>query len=84
MTNEECRSFSFTDNNFLILFEERKRILKKERGKWITEVKREVVTPEFFTNYIRSIPYFDSLGNGASCLCYNNFSWKRSLDNSCF
>ena len=52
MTNEECRSFSFTDNNFLILFEERKRkrILKKERGKWITEVKKEVVTPEFFTN----------------------------------
>ena len=39
MTNEECRSFSFTDNNFLILFEERKRILKKERGKWITEEK---------------------------------------------
>lgn len=70
MTNEECRSFSFTDNNFLILFEERKRkrILKKERGKWITEVKKEVVTPEFFTNYIRSIPYFDSLGNGASCM----------------
>ena len=70
MTNEECRSFSFTDNNFLILFEERKRkrILKKEKGKWITEVKREVVTPEFFTNYIRSIPYFDSLGNGASCM----------------
>lgn len=66
MTNEKCKNFSFTDNSFLILFEKRTR--KRKENKWITEVKRTAVTPEFFTNYIRSIPYFDNLGDGASCI----------------
>ena len=61
MTDKQCSNFLFTDDRFLILFE------KKKEDKWELKTEREVVTPEFYTNYITAVPFFNNFGDGASC-----------------
>lgn len=65
MTDKQCANFLFEDDRFLILLEE--KIFKKKEGKWELETEREVVTPEFYTNYITAVPFFNSFSDGASC-----------------
>lgn len=65
MTDKQCANFLFGDDRFLILLEE--KIFKKKEGKWELETEREVVTPEFYTNYITAVPFFNNFGDGASC-----------------
>lgn len=65
MTDKQCANFLFEDDRFLILFE--KETFEKKEGKWELETEREVVTPEFYTNYITAVPFFNSFSDGASC-----------------
>ena len=65
MTDKQCAKFLFTDNRFLILFE--KKTFEKKEGKWELKTEREVVTPEFYTNYITAVPFFNNFDDGASC-----------------
>lgn len=65
MTDKQCANFLFEDDRFLILFE--KKTFEKKEGKWGLETEREVVTPEFYTNYITAVPFFNNFGDGASC-----------------
>lgn len=65
MTNKQCANFSFTDDRSLILFE--KKTFEKKEGKWELKTERKVVTPEFYTNYITAVPFFNNFGDRASC-----------------
>ena len=65
MTDKQCANFLFEDDRFMILFE--KETFEKKEGKWELETEREVVTPEFYTNYITAVPFFNSFSDGASC-----------------
>ena len=65
MTDKQCEKFLFTDDRFLIFFE--KKTFEKKEGKWELKTEREVVTPEFYTNYITAVPFFNNFGDGASC-----------------
>ena len=65
MTDKQCANFLFEDDRFLILFE--KKTFEKKEGKWGLKTEREVVTPEFYTNYITAVPFFNNFDDGASC-----------------
>lgn len=59
------RNFSFTNDRFIITHT-RKTYEKTDSGKsWKskpTEEKTETVKPEYYTNYVTSIPFFNNLG----------------------
>lgn len=59
--------FKFENDNYTILFTEKKYVC--EDGKWNDNPKitREIVASEFFQNYITSIPFFADFGDAASC-----------------
>lgn len=66
-------NFSFTNKNVTIIHV-RKEWNKTESGKsWrrVLGEKSEVVTPEFYTNFVRSIPFFNSLG---TCRAQYNYT----------
>ena len=69
----DYRKFSFIDRSFIITM--RKSVYgRTETGKaWKTrpeEQETTEITPEYYTNYIRSIPFFNNFGFGSSCKCY--------------
>lgn len=64
MTDKQCANFLFTDDRLLILFE--KKTFEKKEGKWELKTERKVVTPEFYTNYVTAVPFFNNFGDGAS------------------
>ena len=59
------RNFSFTSNAFIITHT-RKTYERTATGKsWKskpTEEKTETIKPEYYTNYVTSIPFFNNLG----------------------
>lgn len=59
------RTFSFT-NQYYTITHTRKTYEKTDSGKsWKskpTEEKQKTVTPEFYTNFVTSIPFFNNLG----------------------
>lgn len=65
MTDKQCANFLFEDDRFLILFE--KKTFEKKEGKWELKTEREVVTPEFYTNYITAVPFFNNFSDDTSC-----------------
>lgn len=64
------KDFSFTNENYLIL-RSIEHYTRTDSGKsWKSkpdEVENKIVTPEHYTNYITSIPFFNNWGDGASC-----------------
>lgn len=62
--------FNFTDDNYIIL-RTIKRYESTASGKGFkskpTETERCIVKPEYYTNYITSIPFFNNFGYGAYC-----------------
>ena len=66
----DYRKFVFTDNNIVITYKEERFSLTtsgKSFRKNADQVITEVVTPEFYQNYIQSIPFFANFGGKASC-----------------
>ena len=65
----DYENFNFTDESYLILMQTDK-YQTTAGGNWSrknVEVKREVVDADFYSRYIRSIPFFNNFGDGASC-----------------
>ena len=63
-------NFKFTDNGYLILrtlTEYERTESGKSWRKTPVSIVREVIPPEYYTNYISSIPFFNNWGDGASC-----------------
>ena len=56
MTIEDCKNFSFTDNNFLILTES--RYFKKDGDKWVSKIERKIITPDFYTGCVNTVPFY--------------------------
>lgn len=74
------REFRYTDNGFLIL-REIATYAPTMRG-WQKKpylVEREIVSPEYYENYITSIPFFNNWGDGASCRGYRNYTFAGYL-----
>lgn len=66
--NNNYRHFSFTDNSFVITFiksEFSRTGSGKSWKKAADVVTSEIVTAEFYTNYIQSIPFFNNFGGQA-------------------
>ena len=68
------RNFSFTNNNYTITHT-RKTYHKTDSGKsWKSKPSEEykkIVKPEYYTNYITSIPFFNNLG---TCRAQHNYT----------
>ena len=63
--------FKFTKDNFIITMT-KKEYVSTADGKWnLATTDTMEITPEFYTNYITAIPFFDNFGYGASCEGYN-------------
>ena len=67
---ENWGKFTFNDNRFLIL-KEKVVYYPTDSGKSFhrkpDEVKREVVEPKHYENFVTSVPFFNNWGNGAYC-----------------
>lgn len=70
MKAHDYRKFSYTNENYLI-FRTIETFNRTDSGKsWKSKpdtVENEIVSPEYYTNYITSIPFFNNWGDGASC-----------------
>ena len=66
----DWRKFEFKDNRYIIL-RTIKTYERTDSGKsWKknpSEVEQDIQSPEFYTNYITSIPFFNNWGDGAYC-----------------
>ena len=69
MTIEECKNFKFTNNDFLILTES--RFFKKDGDKWVSEIEREVITPDIYTGCVNTVP-----------LCYEEMNYSCKVKES--
>lgn len=64
------RNFEYTNENYLIFrtIETYSRTLSGKSWKSKPdEIENEIVKPEYYTNYITSIPFFNNWGDGAYC-----------------
>ena len=65
---ENWGKFKYTDNGYLIL-RTIETYEQTDSGKGFkrkpSEVEREVVSPEYYTNYVSAIPFFNNFGDGA-------------------
>lgn len=62
--------FSFTNENYLIFRTIETYSRTASGASWKSKpdsVENEIVSPEYYTNYITSIPFFNNFGDGASC-----------------
>ena len=69
--------FNFSDNNFVITFTKKSYSLTGSGHYWKNvpdSIESETVTPEFYRNYIQSIPFFANFGGRASCRAYRNYT----------
>lgn len=68
------KNFNFTNNNYVITHT-KKIYHKTDSGKsWKskpTEQYTEIVTPQFYTNYVTSISFFNNLG---TCKAIHNYT----------
>ena len=66
--SENWGKFKYTDNGYLIL-RTIETYEQTDSGKGFkrkpSEVEREVVSPEYYTNYVSAIPFFNNFGDGA-------------------
>lgn len=66
----DYRKFSYTNENYLI-FRTIETFSRTASGKsWKSKpdtVENEIVPPEYYTNYITAIPFFNNWGDGAYC-----------------
>lgn len=68
--------FKFDDDNFIIL--KTKSCYRSIGRRWSTEpykVTNTVISPEFYTNFITSIPWFNNFGYRAYCRGY----WRYTV-----
>jgi len=70
--------FSFTDNSYVIEFT-KKEFSRTASGKsWKKQADRvtyEFVTPEFYTNYIQAVPFFNNFGGRSCCRAYKSYTY---------
>ena len=72
------RKFNFTDNSAVITFKKSEYSRTNSGKSWKSaadQVISEVVTPEFYTNYIQAIPFFNNYGGRASCRASWNYTF---------
>lgn len=66
----DYRNFKYTNENYLI-FRTIETFSRTASGKsWKSKpdsIKNEIVKPEYYTNYITAIPFFNNFEEGASC-----------------
>lgn len=66
----DYRNFEYTNENYLI-FRTIETFSRTASGKsWESKpdsIENEIVKPEYYTNYITAIPFFNNFGEGASC-----------------
>lgn len=63
-------TFRFDNTGYMILHEHREYSCTDSGKSWKSkpyEVTRDVITPEHYTNYVTSIPFFNRFGYGAYC-----------------
>ena len=69
--------FTFTNNDYVIEFT-KKEFSRTDSGKsWKKNpdtVSYEFVTPEFYTNYIQAVPFFNNFGGRACCRAYCDYT----------
>ena len=64
---KDWTKFKFTDDRFVITMT-KKEYVSTADCKWdLAKTDIREITPEFYTNYITAIPFFDNFGQGASC-----------------
>lgn len=74
----DYRKFEFTDDCFSIELTTEFYTRTASGKSWKSKpykVEHEAVEPQFYTNYITTIPFFNSYGDGASCRA----SWNHTL-----
>lgn len=75
-------NFKFTDNSFVITFT-KKTFSRTGSGRYwkaaADSIESETVTPEFYQNYISSIPFFNNFGGRASCRAYKGYTFAGYL-----
>ena len=66
----DYRKFKYDNENYLI-FRTIKKYSRTTSGKsWKSkpdEIENEIISPEYYQNYITSIPFFNNFGYGAYC-----------------
>ena len=71
------KNFSFGNDNYLILCKEETYTRTASGKSWKGKpeaTERSVISPENYTNYITSIPFFNNWGNGAYCRAGHNYT----------
>lgn len=67
---KDWTKFKFTKDNFVITMT-KKEYISTDNCKWnLAKTDTREITPEFYTNYITAIPFFNNFGQGASCEGY--------------
>lgn len=67
---ENWKKFKFEDNGYIILRTITEYSMTESGKSWRKRpdvVKREVISAEFYTNYVTAIPFFNNFGDGAYC-----------------
>ena len=62
--------FSYTNNGYLILRSIETYSRTSSGKSWKSkpdEIEKEIISPEHYTNYITSVPFFNNWGHGACC-----------------
>lgn len=73
----DYRKFNYTNDSYLISCTIEKYERTRSGKCWKSKpfgVDTQIVSPEYYTNYIKSIPFFDNFGNGAYCRAEHTYN----------
>lgn len=77
MSTNNYATFRFTDKSCLILRETRDYSRTLSGRSWKKRpdyTLREIISPKQYENYVTSIPFFNSWGNGAYCRAHSSYT----------